>query len=1175
MLSVVYPTEEHTKVTGPLRNMSYDQWKTWVDNIGKYGAYGKEFTEVATGDGAGSVTDQESLDKFLESYIFGFNVVAGRAEYRTGANLHDSGVAGGHVGLMRTGTITDGQSMDVKTVSAMRAAGGYAGTMESGSASSFGSIQLFGDKGIKLDLGQMLDVAQVFVPVIKSSSVAGYRKGMKITAAGEDITHGTGNAGGYVGLAVGGQIWGDLDQNGQKLADGVTAAGANVSNLRKVEGRNNVGGFIGVATAGAVADVDTNASEGFLQGILDSLVSNPASLVSVLQATVTTIRGAHVSSDDPAWGYTVNGAYESKDDKGNTTAKYALNAGGFAGSLQAAILGDKDSAKGTGSEADPNNDPASLTVNGLRAVEGGQYAGGFFGLADVSSVASVGGGEAGDKQDTNLLLKLLKVGNVGVLEAFRTFIYDGQVNGVSDGIQIVAHDSTTKGMLDSKRYTGAVGGFGGGLINGSVKQSAVTNLDSVTGVNYVGGFIGHLGKSGTVAADNAQLGTDALNLLGATAGVLDIWGSHVGDSRVTGIPDGYTVTATHHGDNYGKATDKATGREVAGGFVGYVDLARVKGCTSDNLKKVTSGEIAGGFVGETSRAYLVDAKVNSVLVELLLQVVNALVKLLYLDKAEQVGVIDLGKWFPAIFGKVFDLKVLSEGDVLYVNLFGLKVSVALSKADDENQQQTDVAIVTIGDSVIKLPCSKDGIDMDGSGSNLTVQLIKGNRTRVEQSTVTGIANGYDVFGGGATQDTDGVKDLSTGYTGGFAGLNDEGVLADDHMVYADTIRGASGLVDPFSNTKLKSVWDFNTMSDILGPVDDGNGDKAYNTYRIYRKAVSNAGEARTSAQDGNKIFSQKNTADDALNTGLDRWEVKLFDVVNTYDSSAVHSSASGDAGTTWVGIKDAVVDSTDGSTKTKLDAYQSPAKAVLMLDVPVSDNNGGLTPEPDDGQDPCGKDGCRSVDLTVQKVWKDYGRVTRPDAIALKITATYTNDAGEKVTPETIQCFDGDCNAVPKTNGWTEVLDSSDGSLWSSTWRKKITGLPVAFTDDAGTLRYYTYTVTETWMMFGKGDVVQCATSAGADATEGCKTPADAGYSVSVSYAADPNNTTGDVNKEYVATVTNAVPLPETGGQGTQWFMLFGLLLLGLGTAWYFKANAGGAPGPSGSSRKRGRHAVS
>lgn len=104
---------------------------------------------------------------------------------------------------------------------------------------------------------------------------------------------------------------------------------------------------------------------------------------------------------------------------------------------------------------------------------------------------------------------------------------------------------------------------------------------------------------------------------------------------------------------------------------------------------------------------------------------------------------------------------------------------------------------------------------------------------------------------------------------------------------------------------------------------------------------------------------------------------------------------------------------------------------------------------------------------------------------------------------------------------------------------------------------------------------VQCATSAGADATEGCKTPADAGYSVSVSYAADPNNTTGDVNKEYVATVTNAGAIAGNRPAGNPMVLLFGLLLLGLGTAWYFKANAGGAPGPSGSSRKRGRHAVS
>ena len=221
-----------------------------------------------------------------------------------------------------------------------------------------------------------------------------------------------------------------------------------------------------------------------------------------------------------------------------------------------------------------------------------------------------------------------------------------------------------------------------------------------------------------------------------------------------------------------------------------------------------------------------------------------------------------------------------------------------------------------------------------------------------------------------------------------------------------------------------------------------------------------------SAQDSNKIFSQKNTADDVLDTGLDRWEVKLFDVVNTYDSSAVHSSASGDAGTTWVGIKDAVVDSTDGSTKTKLDAYQSPAKAVLMLDATVTDNNGGLTPEPDDGQDPCGKDGCRSVDLTVQKVWKD-GNLERPQSVELKIAAHYTDGRGNTVTPQTIQCFGADCTTVTQKNPWTVTLDSSDASSWSNTWRKVIQGLPVAFVDgqDANgkdIVRYYTYTVEET-----------------------------------------------------------------------------------------------------------------
>ena len=271
-----------------------------ADNIGKYGACGKEFTEVATGDGAGSTTDQIP-DKFLESYIFD-STSSQVAEYGTGANLHDSGVAGGHVGLMRTGTIIDGQSMDVKTTPAMRAAGGYAGTMtESGSASSFGSIQLFGDKRHQTIWVRCSTWHRYSCLSSNQTRAWPATARAKITAAGEDITHGTGNAGGYVGLAVGGQIWGDLDQNGQKLADGVTAAGANVSNLRKVEGRNNVGGIHRRGHCRRGRGCGHQRIRGSLQGILDSLVSNPASLVSVLQATGYDDSRCACELDDPAW----------------------------------------------------------------------------------------------------------------------------------------------------------------------------------------------------------------------------------------------------------------------------------------------------------------------------------------------------------------------------------------------------------------------------------------------------------------------------------------------------------------------------------------------------------------------------------------------------------------------------------------------------------------------------------------------------------------------------------------------------------------------------------------------------------------------------------------------------------------------------------------------------------
>ena len=229
------------------------------------------------------------------------------------------------------------------------------------------------------------------------------------------------------------------------------------------------------------------------------------------------MQGADVSAWDD-WGIIINGAYTN--GTGNTA--YAKAAGGFAGEINGAVIGELDK---------PTN---GVHVSNIRSVTGGEYAGGFFGLADVSAVAQVG-----DKENTNILASLLTLGGTSVLDAFRTFIYDSDVSGAKDaGIEVQARESKKSEYVNDPVYSGAAGGFGGAMLNGSAKGSKVTNLRKVNGLSYTGGFIGHMGKSGTVDLDNlGALG----NFLSAGAGVLDIFGSHADKCSVSGVDGGFTV----------------------------------------------------------------------------------------------------------------------------------------------------------------------------------------------------------------------------------------------------------------------------------------------------------------------------------------------------------------------------------------------------------------------------------------------------------------------------------------------------------------------------------------------------------------------------------------------------------------------------------------------------------
>lgn len=1114
-LEVSYPTQENSEVTGPLRGISLDSWNDWVAHVGSQGGYGAEFAGK-------TFTTQEALDAFIAGYVFGTNVVAGRTRASSEPNETRGGIAGGYVGLMHGGAITHGQATDTKLVSALRAAGGFAGSMETADAVRLGGTEILGH--IQANLGNLLSALDVLVPAVKSSSVTGYRKGMTVRATGTDTSLEQGYAGGYVGYASGAQIWGDAtfadaNKDGDRWTAGATheratASGCNVQNLRKVSGANCIGGFAGIITAAGVADVNTNgASSGLLQKLLDKIISKPQSVASVLSATVSTVRGASVSAvdegvaaaagaaEDPAvasasaWGFTVEGAY------GDASARqYARAAGGFVGLAKAVVLGTQDGGK-TAYD--------TVSVRGLRGVEGGQYAGGFVGQADVTGVASVGGGTEGD-QSTDLLLKLIQAGNISAVEAFRPYFYHASVGGVVDGFQVRAHDSSTQGILNAKRFTGTAGGFAGSVVNGSVKDCAVTDLMSVSGVNYTGGFVGHLGKAGTIDADSAKVN----GILGATAGVLDVWGAHVERSSVVGVSGGYTVSSTHHGADYGAATDGAKGREVAGGFVGYADLARVLDCDAGNLKLVTSGEIAGGFAGEARRASLVDLETTSPLVDFVLKVVNLILNILYVGNLQDLGVINLGEWFGT--GKIFDIKLLAEGNTVYVNLFGLKIGVALSKKSDENQQQTDVAIITIGDSVVKLPCTQGtGVDIEGNRSNLTAQLIKGNRARVEDCSVTGIAGGYDVFGGSASQEADGTAGLATGYAGGFSGLNDEGVLYDNNMYYADVVRGTAKKVDPFANTELKSVWDFNSMKDIVGPDKDTH----YNTYRVYREHVDGTTSAVTV---GNASIASGVTdaGPGTANTGLDRYDVEFFHRVNCFDQDIANSDAAGDDKTKWIGMKGAR--RTGDGFEEPLGVYESASKAVLMLDTAQTSNDGVLTPEPDEGQDPCAS----QVDITIQKVWNDDGNKEgkRPKSIFVKLEAFYYDGKDNQVTPDTIVVVSADGGQAAVKNPQTIELSAADASGWTDTWRKVVSGLPAAFTDKYGQLHYYSYRVTEVSATFADGT---------------SKSLAEAGYTV----------TYGAETVDHAITITNTdLPvLPETGGKGIWLAVAAGGMLLAWG----------------------------
>ena len=215
------------------------------------------------------------------------------------------------------------------------------------------------------------------------------------------------------------------------------------------------------------------------------------------------------------------------------------------------------------------------------------------------------------------------------------------------------------------------------------------------------------------------------------------------------------------------------------------------------------------------------------------------------------------------------------------------------------------------------------------------------------------------------------------------------------------------------------------------------------------------------------LYSKKDSDFDNWNV----FKISHYDKVQKYDD-----------------LKDAKLSDESKSETVDLNAYVSPAKAVLMDDTEVSDNEDGTTPIPSDTQDPCNE----KINITINKLWKDLSdkQKERPDTITVTLTRTYMKGSEE---------------ILEKVGDYT--LSTNDVTDSKNIWQTVIKGLGAYTTLDDGSKAYYTYSVTESEVE---------------------------NYITSIEESDDG----------YTFTITNKdMPLlPDLGGKGTMLFVLVGIV---------------------------------
>lgn len=350
-------------------------------------------------------------------------------------------VAGGFAGDFQSGTVDNQSRKDddhyavynIGSVKGQTYAGGFGGLVHSGALASAGEgISVLGDIGLEINLEQLLNVVQAYVPFVQYAGVKS-DDGFTVEAKQiDDIDAYSGSAGGFVGYASGAQI-SNCDVNALKKTDVQAPEDLESSDAPSyfdgsssyaVTGGRYAGGFAGCMDVGSAASVGKGIS------VLGSNIAL-SDLLSVLNVVVTTVEHSNVTG--------AAGGFNILASAGGTDSDQVGMAGGFAGAIYGGHVQDSH-------------------ANNFEYIIGQIAAGGYVGEMEPGDVAKL-------LNDASVLNSLVSVGDdlASVLKTFVPTIRNSTTDCVPCGGVVRAQAKSGDGLI-----RGMAGGYVGHNMGGSI-----------------------------------------------------------------------------------------------------------------------------------------------------------------------------------------------------------------------------------------------------------------------------------------------------------------------------------------------------------------------------------------------------------------------------------------------------------------------------------------------------------------------------------------------------------------------------------------------------------------------------------------------------------------------------------------------------------------------------------